>query len=296
MTRNVKERGAENWILERDEIVKERNDLLREQNKMNSSLEYASIIQEALLPPKSFLHELFPDSFIFFRPKDIVSGDFYWMEQFPHRLHKTVDPNNKPDYVMVAAVDCTGHGVPGAFMSILGKTFLHHTTVEHQFSEPALVLTEMNDDVQQTFQGTDGQPLVSDGMDMALLKIDLKTYTVTFAGAKRPLLYTKEGQLYQAQASRKSIGGQLTTKDASFTQQKIDLEAGDCVYLFSDGIVDQFGGPSCEKYLIKRLRKFIQSICHLPMKIQKERIETDFLKWKGNEGQTDDLLVLGIRL
>lgn len=300
MGEGIKDRVGQEYseilVKERDKAVLERNTLREQQKKITDSLKYASIIQEALLPPKEFIHELFPDSFLFYQPKDIVSGDFYWLEQFPRQLHKVVAPNNRPNFVMLAAVDCTGHGVPGAFMSILGKNFLHHATVEHQYHEPADALNEIQHNIRETFQSPDGNLSITDGMDMSLVKIDLHTYKVTFSGAKRPLFYTQNGILKTAKADRISIGGRTTKQQQHFTQQEIQLSKGDALYLFTDGITDQLGEDLSGKFLIKRFRELLQANHHAPMQEQQQIIEQAFATWKQTEVQTDDVLVLGVRL
>ena len=228
---------------------------------------------------------LFPDSFIFYRPKAIVSGDFYWF----------VDRGDK---FILAAVDCTGHGVPGAFMSVIGSNFLSQIVNEFNVSNPQAILDHLDFKVKSALRQKGHDASVADGMEIALCVIDKPSKTLYFAGANRPVLLIQKGKLTRIKGTLRPIGGKLyqVGKEPPFKVHKMPLNVGDRFYIFSDGIVDQFGGPMNKKFTSRRLRELIALIYEQPMKTQKEIVIQTLEKWRKEEEQTDDLMMIGIHI
>ena len=267
---------------------KERIDKLRTQieyrhKEIIDSVHYAKKIQQAILPSQELVNSFLPDSFIFFKPKNIVSGDFFWV----HRI----DPN----CVLFAAVDCTGHGVPGAFMSIMGYHLLEQVVIEHQFYEPAMILNELSKSVIRSLKQTNELESVKDGMDIALCKIDYQNRTLEYAGAHNALYLIRNGVLTETKADRKSVGISVA-KSVDFCNHKIKLEKGDCLYVFSDGYVDQKGGPDNVKFFYQPFKDLLLEIHQESMLVQKQKLERIIIDWKGDRGQIDDMLVIGLRV
>jgi serine phosphatase RsbU (regulator of sigma subunit) len=247
------------------------------------SVHYAKKIQQAILPSQELTSSFLPDSFVFFKPKNIVSGDFYWA----HRINQ--------DQILFAAVDCTGHGVPGAFMSIMGYHLLEQIIMEHKLEEPALILNELSKSVVRSLKQTKELGSVKDGMDIALCKIDYKNYELEYAGAHNPLYLIRNGVLIETKADRKSIGISLSKSD-HFLNHKIKLEKGDCLYVFSDGYVDQKGGQDNIKFFYQPFRDLLLEIHQQSMDDQKLKLEKIISEWKGDKEQIDDMLVIGVRV
>jgi serine phosphatase RsbU (regulator of sigma subunit) len=219
---------------------------------------------------------------VLFLPKDIVSGDFYWY----HRI------GNK---YFLAAVDCTGHGVPGAFMSIIGNYLLNSIVIHNQIFDPAEILKQLNRKIKISLK-SDNRTQTSDGMDIALVVIDKNEKTLEFASALRPMYLFSNENFTEVKGDKTPITSSISgTSLTSFTNQKFDFNEGDLFYIFSDGIIDQFGGDSGKKYLTKRFKQLLFEISPLPMKEQKEIIKRAFDEWRGNYEQVDDILVMGVR-
>jgi serine phosphatase RsbU (regulator of sigma subunit) len=281
---------------QRDSIQEQRNILsdinsslqkayieIEEQKKhIEDSIHYARRIQNAILPPNDFVENLLPDSFVLYKPKDIVSGDFYWMAQ-------------KDDLIIVAAVDCTGHGVPGAFMSIVGFNQLNFAVNVKNAIRPSEILDALNEGVTKTLRQTRLSTSVRDGMDISLITIDYKTSKLNFAGGNNPLFIIRNGELIQVKADKFPIGGYMGEKLKDFTNNEMDLQKGDVMYLFSDGYADQFGGSDDSKFLIRRFRELLLKINREPMNEQKEILNQVHEDWRRNSVQIDDILVIGIR-
>ena len=282
---------------QRDSIQEQRNILseinkslqkayveIEEQKKhIEDSIHYAKRIQNAILPPDEYVHRLLPDAFVLYKPKDIVSGDFYWMV---HRDGKAI----------VAAVDCTGHGVPGAFMSIVGNNHLNNAITIQGKTRPDEILNALNEGVTKALRQTRISSSVKDGMDISLISMDLKHKKLQYAGAYNPLFLIREGELTQLKADNFPIGGYMGEQLKSFTMHEIEIKKGDIIYLFSDGYSDQFGGPNDSKYLIKRFRELLMTIHKEPMEEQREILNQVHIDWRGNGPQIDDILVIGIRI
>jgi serine phosphatase RsbU (regulator of sigma subunit) len=248
---------------------------------LTDSINYAERIQSAMFPSKEILSEDLFEYFILFKPLDIVSGDFYWFKQ-----------NNNS--IFVAAADCTGHGVPGAFMSILGLTFLNelvHNSVALNANE---VLTRLKDHVIKTLHQTQNYTSARDGMEMALFILDLDSNKLQFSGARRPLYLLRDNQISELVGDKMPLGI-YDEGDNTFTNKEIELKRDDIVYLFSDGYVDQLGGPDRKTFKTKKFKDLLLNNCHLSMNEQKEALEATLEEWKGNVEQIDDILVIGIK-
>jgi len=258
------------------------NNIIQEKNDdITASMEYASKIQEALLPTKENA-ELFKDSFFILMPKDIVSGDFLWYSKIGSK-------------VIFAAADCTGHGVPGAFMSMIGNTFLHQIVNEEKVSQPSVILDQLRERVITALRQEGQDNARKDGMDMALCSLDIETRELQFAGANNPLYYTKDNDIVELKGDKQPVG-YMPERSGPFTNHKIDLNEGDAIYIFSDGYPDQFGGPKGKKFKYKQLRDLFLANSQKPMLTQKDLLISSFYAWKGDLEQIDDVCVIGVRV
>ncbi len=261
--------------------------LIEKKNRdITGSINYAQRIQNAFLPTPAQLSKAFGEEyFVIFRPRDIVSGDFYWLQQ-----------NEATGEIYVAAVDCTGHGVPGAFMSLIGNSLLNAIFSKTPCANPQYILEQLDQGVRDFLKQDENK--TRDGMDAAICKINPHKKRVKFASARRPIYFHRPGLgLIQIPGDSKSVGGFSESQTfEGYKLHEFPYEPGEVVYLFSDGIPDQFGGPEGKKYMIRRFREFIQSIVHLPMPEQGRIIEQEITHWQGSYPQTDDWLVLGFRL
>jgi serine phosphatase RsbU (regulator of sigma subunit) len=283
--------------------LKSKNEIIVEKNKdITDSINYARRIQHAILPEESLIKSLLPDSFIFYQPKDIVSGDFYWIAE-------------KNDELVIVVADCTGHGVPGALMSMIGNAFLSEIVLEKGITIPGHILDHLRDKVILTLkQGSTSDS--KDGMDIALisLKKEEKGVTLQFAGANNPLWVFSQGELKEIKGDKQPIGVREGAQ-VPFTNHVLKVEKDACVYLFSDGYSDQFGlsaeawikslsdknqakagGATGKKFRSGSLQKLIVQMASEPMSRQKEIIERSMKEWKGGLEQVDDMLVMGIRI
>jgi serine phosphatase RsbU (regulator of sigma subunit) len=221
--------------------------------------------------------------FIFYQPKEIVSGDFYWYEQ-----------NENLSYI--AVVDCTGHGVPGAFISIVSCNCLYQASKEKRYSNAAEMLNRVQELFNATIKQTYEESTVKDGMDISLCIIDSETKTIDFAGANHDLHLVRNNEMIEFKGDKRAIGIFIGDDVKAFTTTKIQLQQNDAIYLFTDGFADQFGGETGEqKYFRKRLKKYLTQISAEPIKQQKRMLKTNFNDWKGNREQVDDVLVIGIK-
>ncbi|MDA3892886.1 MAG: nitrate/nitrite transporter NrtS [Salinivirgaceae bacterium] len=253
---------------------------VRKQNEhIAQSINYASRIQNAVLPSGDKIAELMPEHFILFKPRDIVSGDFYWMARNENKL-------------ILTAADCTGHGVPGAFMSMLGVSFLNEIVLKERVNKAHEILNKLRVSVKSTLSQSGGENDTKDGMDMALCIIDYDTMTMQFAGAYNPLYLVRNSELIQYKADRMPIGVHLKEK-ATFTNHEISLEKGDSFYIFSDGYMDQFGGDEGRKFSSKAFKELILSMQEKSMAEQRVILGENFKMWRGNHSQIDDVLVIG---
>lgn len=264
------------------EVLKQKDIIEQKNQSITDSIQYASRIQTAVLPPINFLDEWGLENFILFKPKDIVSGDFYW----------GVKKNEK---IMIAAVDCTGHGVPGAFMSMLGHTFLDEIVNTREIDNAAAILNILREEIINTLKqkGTTGE--ARDGMDVSLVIIDLKSGKLDYAGANNPLYLIRDGKLIRYKADSMPIGIHFISF-TPFTNQIIQIRKGDYLYLFSDGYADQFGGPRGKKFMYKPFQDLLLQNSSKPMDLQKEILDNTFGKWKNEREQVDDVMVIGIHI
>ena len=248
---------------------------------ITDSLIYAQRIQEALLPSESYFRKHFSDSFILFKPKNIVSGDFYWIGE-------------KGEKVFVVAADCTGHGVPGAMMSMIGLKIIEKTINEDNIEIPSMILEVMNKGLEKTFSrekniGT----IIRDGMDIGLCVINRKRKKLQYAGAFLPLYLIREGNLVEISADKIIIG--MNPEGLSYLDHEINLLDDDIFYIFSDGYVDQFGGSENKKFMYRRFRYLLMTIHNFPVNDQKAILEENIKTWMGNNEQVDDMMVIGFR-
>ena len=247
-----------------------------------ASMRYAGMIQHALLPAKEFLDGLLKEYFVLFLPKDIVSGDFYY-----------VCCNR--DYLCIAVGDCTGHGVPGALMSILGISFLNEIMQQRGNLKANRVLNTMREKVMKALHQTGDKSPTKDSIDIGLCLIDCKNNSMQFAGANRPLIRIRDGELTDYKPDLMTIG-LAPLKEFAFKNNCIDTKPGDIFYLYSDGFPDQFGGIFNKKLKHRSFKRLLESVSQMPMEQQKEHLEKSFIDWKGNESQVDDVLVMGFKM
>ncbi|GIV28110.1 MAG: hypothetical protein KatS3mg027_1924 [Bacteroidia bacterium] len=281
LEQKVEERTAE-VVRQKEEIERQRVKLEHLYNEVTDSIKYAKRIQEAILPLEADVKKQLPDSFVLYKPKDIVSGDFYWMEKVGKK-------------VFFAAVDCTGHGVPGAFMSIVGYNLLKQIVKEE--NNPGEILNKLSKGVKDTLHQGVEEGTSKDGMDIALCSYDSETYELQFAGAYNPLYLVRDGKLIEIKADKFPIGGALEDSDyRKYTSHNIQLKKGDTIYIFSDGYADQFGGTKGKKFMVKQFRQLILDIQNKSMEEQKRFLNDTIENWRGAHEQVDDILVIGVRI
>jgi len=268
------------------EVVQQKEEIEVKNRDITDSLNYAQRIQASILPPIKKLHDAFTGSFVFYQPRDIVSGDFYWYEQ--------VDANR---FIVVCA-DSTGHGVPGAFMSMIGTTLIKDICLRSGITRPSQVLTTLDNEVREALNQNVEASGSNDGMDIIVAEVDMRTYKITISSAMRPVIIYSGGEQIYVKGSRSSIGGQLDEDrvEKDFIDQEFQLKKGDIVYMFSDGYPDQFGGPLGRKFKMVRLKNLLRDIHDKPMDEQYNYIKSNFFLWKEDLEQVDDVLFMGIRI
>lgn len=257
-----------------------------------SSLRYAKRLQEALLPPKNLLQEFFGENyFVIYQPRDIVCGDFYWAR----KIKTTPQAGESKEYLLVAVADCTGHGVPGAFMSMLGSSFLHQSAAEKDVNTPAEALDYLNEKIITTLNHGYGDQKIRDGMDISFIALDLQTRQLAYAGANNPIYIVGDDSLKTLKANKQAIGN-MHDVALPYNNNIIQLQPNDCVYLFTDGYADQFGGPKGKKFMRKQFEEMLIEVHKKPMTEQQAIIENRYDAWKGSLDQVDDVCVIGIRV
>lgn len=269
-------------MLQKEEIEKKQIEISVKNRQITDSISYAKRIQEASLPGRDQIAGKFQNSFLYFRPRDIVSGDFYWYYE-----------NDR--YQFLAVVDCTGHGVPGAFMSLIGVNLLAETVEVNKNCEPAEILYRINDRVQQVLRQTGDRKDPRDGMDMIILVIDHQEKTVKYSGANRPLLHIRNGALQTYKGNKYSIGGFYQDQKV-FEQHTLDLVPGDCFIMFTDGLPDQMGGERKRKLSTRKLTEWIYEVMQLPVDEQNVEFERRMVEWQNNNRQLDDMLLWAIKV
>jgi serine phosphatase RsbU (regulator of sigma subunit)/Tfp pilus assembly protein PilF len=264
-------------------IIEEQKKLVDEKNKdILDSINYAQRIQSAILPEVNEIERLFDDSFVLFKPKDIVSGDFYWLTFINNHYY-------------FAAADCTGHGVPGGFMSMLGISLLNEIVNEKKITDPTDILDMMRLKLILSLKQKGEMGENKDGMDMTLCRMNEEKTELTYAAANNPLWIIRGGELMQFAADKQPVGIS-STNAKQFAQQTIKLQKGDSVYLFTDGYADQFGGHSGKKLKYKKLKEILLSVSSQPMQLQKNELENQFEHWRGKLEQVDDVCIIGIKV
>ncbi len=288
-------------LLSANEQLQEQHTLLRLAHfDITSSITYAKRIQDTILPNHQDIKRNLGEYFILFKPRDVVSGDFYWLAEVQQKSLIPTEAGMLSQKISTKTVfivaDCTGHGVPGAFMSLLGESLLDQIVNQRQVSSPNLILSNLNLALRQQLKQKESNN--RDGMDLAVCVIDKETRTVEFAAAKRPLIYFKNNELHEINGDDLSIGGSeiAQQKENKFTKHTINIDVQTVFYLFSDGYVDQFGGKDNKKFLIKNFRPLLQKIHTLSMEEQGKILEATLKNWKGKEKQIDDILVAGFRI
>lgn len=266
----VEERTAE--VVQKSMEIEEKN------RDITASIRYAERIQRAMLPREDTFH----DSFVLYMPKDIVSGDFYWMY-------------DNGDVQFMAACDCTGHGVPGAFMSIIGHNSLNKVVREYGITRPGAILDQLNAEVVKALTQRN-EETINDGMDLTLIAFDRKNFTLEFAGAYNPMYVVRKGEIFTYKGDRFPIGMSSLQAKKSFQNQIVDIQPGDMVYMSSDGYADQFGSAESKKYKSGNVKKFLVDLWNLPLEEQRDRLKKEILDWKGDLPQVDDIMFMGTKI
>ncbi|MFW5645618.1 MAG: PP2C family protein-serine/threonine phosphatase, partial [Bacteroidota bacterium] len=257
-------------------VTAQKEQLAKKNKDITDSIRYAKRIQVAILPQEI----PFENTFILFRPKDIVSGDFYWLEEIGNREY-------------MAAVDCTGHGVPGAFMSIIGSNFLNKIVKEQHIYQPAKILNYLNKEVIANLKSSNEDTTVYDGMDIALVCYDKETNVLEYAGGYNPMILIRSGELQEIKADRFAIGRSLlSTNDRKFTNHKIEMRKGDVIYIYTDGYADQFGGEEGTKFKTKPMKELLIAINEKSMEEQRNILHNTIDVWRGDIEQVDDILII----
>lgn len=271
-------------FLDMSRIIEQQQIIEQQHKEILDSINYARLIQNSILPGQEQIEEVLPDAFVFARPRNIVSGDFYWIKEL----------NNK---IFISACDCTGHGVPGALISIVGYKLLSKFTGEYRFSKPAEILNQLNKEFNSAARKI-GNTEMKDGMDIALCTIDKENMIMEYAGAYNPIYLVRKGELIKLKADKIPVHLFTNSNGGEFNNYQIKIEKGDCIYLFSDGYADQFGGPKGKKFQYGQFKQLILSIHHLPMQEQKKIFDKTIEAWRSQSGdeQTDDMLIVGFKL
>lgn len=281
LARKVEERTAE-VVSQRDEIERQRLKLEDLYKDVTDSIRYAKRLQYSILPPQETIRKVCPESFVLFKPKDIVSGDFYWFFQTEGKS-------------LVAAVDCTGHGVPGAFMSLVGANGLNAAVKEHKKTSPGLILNELNNFVSDSLNKGSEDSNVRDGMDISFCTIDYQNMELEYAGANNPLYIIRNNEYIIVKADKIAIGS-FEPGSQQYNNTRVPIQKGDMIYLFTDGYADQFGGDKGKKFLYRHFRDSLMSVHNKSMKEQHDLLKHQIESWQGPYEQLDDILVIGVRI
>ncbi|WP_299461760.1 SpoIIE family protein phosphatase [uncultured Microscilla sp.] len=286
-----------------DELQRQTIEIEQKRVAMMGSINYAKNIQKALHSSSKGLRQVLPESFVLNQPKDIVSGDFFWFTQTEAKpIYQEISTFDgiqrvfqgfENEKILIAAIDCTGHGVPGAFMTVMGKVFIDEIVLQHHLTDPAKILTTLDKKIVHALTSNTS---LNDGMDMSLMMLDQDDHTLVFSGAKNPLWYVRNGIMHQVSGSKFPIGSGQYKYGKSFENTYITTQPGDVFYIFSDGFQDQFGGREDKKYMKRRFRELLLSISSLPLTEQKQLLKQELKAWRKNNYQTDDVLVVGVKV
>jgi serine phosphatase RsbU (regulator of sigma subunit) len=253
--------------------------ILEKNQEITDSINYGRRIQNALLPQAEAMSKLFPQSFVLYKPKDIVSGDFYWISE-------------KGGEAFLGVADCTGHGVPGAFMSMIGTSVLNQAVNEKSISDVGLVLQDLNTGIVSSLK--QNETATHDGMDIALIKLNKERNKLYYAAANRPLYLVRNNELFEHKPTKQPIGGFYMEQEKNFTVTEIELQNGDCIFLSTDGFADQFGGEKNKKMTTKNFKVLLSEMGNKTPAEQQSYLDDKFTRWKGQYEQMDDVLVVGI--
>ncbi len=265
------------------EVIRQKEEIVQQNREITDSINYAQRIQAGLLPSLSKIEDVFDGSFTFYRPRDIVSGDFYWFDHIDE------------DRFIIVCADSTGHGVPGAFMSMIGSALIQEIVLRKEITRPSQILSTLDKEISSTLNQGEGEHTTSDGMDIVVCEFNHKTRMLRFASAMRPVILVMEGEQYYIRGNKSSVGGE-SVSEKYFDDQEYYLKKGDSVYLFSDGYPDQFGGPQGKKLKIIRMKNLIEEIKDIPMDQQSIAVRDYFDEWQGDLEQVDDVLIMGFRI
>ncbi|GAB4132036.1 MAG: hypothetical protein Fur0041_02990 [Bacteroidia bacterium] len=270
--------------LQKEEIEHKNSELALKNKDITDSIVYSRRIQTSMMPGPAKISSVFPDAFILYKPRDIVSGDFYWTEQ-------------QGDMRLFAAADCTGHGVPGALLSVVGINLLNQAVLVNGIDRPGAILNAVSAGMKKTLAQQQSDSMgMNDGMDIALIALNRKIGKLYYAGANNPLWILRGEELLVYKADKKTAGNYIIDDNGLFTEHEIEVRPGDVIYLFTDGYADQFGGPQGKKFKYKQLQEKLLQLRHLSIQEQESRLCSIFEDWKGNLEQIDDVLVAGIRV
>ncbi len=272
---------AEQLVISNVRLTEQHQEILEQKMQITDSIRYASRIQGVMLPKDDFLDEVFTENMVLWRPQELVSGDFYWVKKIKN-------------FVIFAAADCTGHGVPGAFMSMLGISYLNEIVSKSRFDKSNEILNLMRRRIKKALNQTGKVNEAADGMDIALCILDTENNILQYSGAYNPLFLIRDGDLQIIKADKQPIA--IYPREKDFTYNEIEVKKGDVLYIFSDGYMDQFGGEKNEKLKSTRFKQILVEIHPLPMKEQKTMLNQFMDSWLGSNGQIDDILVFGIRI
>ncbi len=260
-------------------VIEQRESMAIKNKEITDSITYARRIQAAILPPDSLVKSLLPNTFILYKPKDIVAGDFYWIEK-------------SGENVLVAAADCTGHGVPGAMVSVVCNNALGRSVREFGLTEPSRILDKSREIIIHEFERSEEE--VTDGMDISLCALNMKSKMMQWSGANNPLIVIRQGEIIEVKPDKQPVG--KYSGATPFTNHSIQLENGDMIYLFSDGYSDQFGGPNGKKLKYKAFKQLLLRNSSLPLSEQKNKLDLALAEWQGQLEQLDDICVIGIQI
>jgi serine phosphatase RsbU (regulator of sigma subunit) len=275
------EKRLDELLFQHETTVKQKDEISRQKKEITDSIIYAQRIQKAVLPPDEIMKNLLPEYFVLYKPRNIVSGDYYWLTQIENKT-------------IVIVADCTGHGVPGAFMSMLGISLLNQMISQRKIKHANEIMDDLRANIKKALRQTGKESDPKDGMDLVLMIFDFDNNVLEYSGAYNPIYIIHEGKLVQTEPDHMPIG--IHDVEKGFSLYKFPFSKGDVFYAFSDGYADQFGGENSKRFMSKQFRELLLKIHQLSMEEQKNILECTLEKWKGNNEQVDDILVMSIRV